>query len=154
MQFELNDRPEPIILDPNGDGDVITIQHQRLTATERATALELTEQELASSMRYLYGKYLAWDGVTDKSGTPIPIKTTGADGATTSNVDRVFGMLPFGVSIEAWIKQMVLNGVPLSKMERAAKTNLDERQLATLREVADRLGKSPAKMAGASSIDS
>ena len=150
MKFNLTTGPDPIVLDPNGDGDVITIQHERLTATERAEALELAETSMAASMRYLYDKYLAWDGVTDMNGRAIPPQYM--DGREQkSNVDDVFGLLGLAVAMEAWIKQMVLNGVEFKRIEQAARQNMSDREFEKLREAAERMGKLPAPTDGESS---
>jgi hypothetical protein len=151
VQFDLSTQPENIVLDPNHDGDVITIMHERMSATERITAIELTDQGLSASMAYLYRKYLTWTGVTDKGGSPIPIRTSGTNGETNSNIDKVFGMLPLATQIEAWIKQLVLNGVPFAHLKSAAAAALDADTIKSLEEVAANLGKSPAPMASASS---
>ncbi|MCB9852764.1 MAG: hypothetical protein H6819_06685 [Phycisphaerales bacterium] len=153
MKFNLALQPTPIVLDPNGDGDVIRIQHEQLTASERATAMELAEQGIAASLQFLYSKFLAWEGVQDENGKPIKLHYNDANGAKKNNADRVFGLLDFSVSIEAWIKQMVINGVSFDRLESAAKINLNDRQLETVREVVARLGKLPATTAAESSND-
>lgn len=151
MKFNLDTQPDPIILDPNGDGDLIVIQHERLTASERATAMELAEQGIAASLQYLYSKFLAWEGVDDTNGRPIKLHYADANGAKKNNADRVFGFLGFSVSIEAWIKQMVINGVSFERLEAAAKVHLNDRQMETVREVVAKLGKLPATTAAESS---
>lgn len=150
MRFDLNSRPDDIVLNLP-DGDTITLQHELLTATERAAVLEMIDDSLSASMAYLFDKVLAWSGVTDTNGKPIPLHYLGEGGKTLSNIDKVFARLGFDIHVEAWLKQLVMNGVSFDKLMGIAKASLSERQIESCREVADRVGKTQAPSEGASS---
>lgn len=152
MNFNLNFRPDDIVLNlPNGE--VITLQHSLLTATERAAVLELVDTSLSASMEFLFDKIINWTGVNNMSGQPIPLRSTDENGATASNIDKVFGQLGFDIHIEAWIKQLVMSGVPLSKLMGMAKSSLSDAQIEDVKSVAEKVGKTEAPSVGASSTD-
>lgn len=148
MNIDLNAQPDDIVLTLPG-GDAITLKHVLLTATERATVLEMIDDSIASSMAFLFDKVIAWSGVCDKNGTPIPLHRMGEGGKTESNIDKVFGRLGVEIHIEAFVKQLVMNGVALSKLMTYAKASLSPEQIASVEAVANKVGKTEAPTDGA-----
>jgi hypothetical protein len=143
-RIDLGAKPVPLTV-RLGDGG-FTIFHDYLDASERAGVMEALDSPMlgvAAAMNMLWKKFTAWEGVKDKSGNPVAMKSVSHDGKETLHIAAVLGRVSWVEQLRLMAAQLALNGVALANFRKAIMNYArDESELATvLKDYEDFLSK-------------
>jgi hypothetical protein len=119
VKVNLFKNPEPI---PIGEGDeAFKLIIRAPTDRDRMRCFDAAGLGMTELQETVTGLVIAWSGVTDEDGSPIPFERTDRDGRTVKNLAAFLAQVPLRTQFEVLGAIMGTIGLPVDHIERVVK---------------------------------